>query len=319
MTRSENQCINELKQNFSQIPNALIFDEELSSLSRFVYCFMASKPDGWKFFSKKLAKDLGYSQDTLRKYISELVESGWVTKKAQEKSTNGTFGANIYIIHAFKQDTKITVSEKTRIGKTTEHSNTDSSSNTDIKEYIKSDGIRPLIGEEDSAKPESGQESLFGKENLSGEGESKQESSIGKNNPPYPPQFERLWAIYREGCTSFDGRGNPVVGSKSKALSSWEKLRKTRDAGMIEKFVVDYLEGLDGRYSKHLVTLLNEGRNDRSVPILIKLLNSQNEWIKAYWCERDGEVEVPDGVADLDAPTLKERVALGTAEFLGNY
>ena len=62
--------INGLK-NFQVIPRKLIFDNSLSDRARFVYCFMASKPDGWDFLLNPMANELGYSVETLRKYINE--------------------------------------------------------------------------------------------------------------------------------------------------------------------------------------------------------------------------------------------------------
>lgn len=89
---------NELN-NYQSIPRELVFDTTLSDRARFVYCFMACKPDGWDFYLEPMAKEIGYSVDTLRKYINELVASGWIKKGEQERE-KGIFGATQYTLKA---------------------------------------------------------------------------------------------------------------------------------------------------------------------------------------------------------------------------
>lgn len=118
---------NELN-NYQNISRDLVFDITISDRARFVYCFMACKPNDWDFYLEPMAKEIGYSVDTLRKYINELVESGWLEKGEQERE-KGTFGAVLYTLKA----TKNTDTEKTRYGKNpTQH-------NIDYKQ--KRDGI----------------------------------------------------------------------------------------------------------------------------------------------------------------------------------
>jgi hypothetical protein len=101
---------NELK-SYQSIPRALVFDNTLSDRARFIYVFMACKPDGWDFFLEPMSKDIGYSIDTLRKYINELIKSGWLEKGEQQKN-NGLFGSVEYTLKA----TKISDTEKFRHG-----------------------------------------------------------------------------------------------------------------------------------------------------------------------------------------------------------
>ena len=102
---------NELK-GFEPIPRDLVFDKYLSDRARFVYVFMACKPEDWDFYLEPMAKDIGYSVDTLRKYINELVVSGWLMKGAQANE-HGVFGAVEYTLKA----TKFTDTENFRHGK----------------------------------------------------------------------------------------------------------------------------------------------------------------------------------------------------------
>ena len=119
---------NELK-SYQSIPRELVFDQTLSDRARFVYVFMACKPEGWDFFLEPMAKEIKYSVDTLRKYINELVANGWLEKGEQENE-NGRFGAVSYILKA----TKITDTEIFRHGKNPTQDNRDYKDKQDYKE-----------------------------------------------------------------------------------------------------------------------------------------------------------------------------------------
>lgn len=112
---------------YQVIPRDLIFDNTLSDRARFVYCYMASKPNNWEFLMTPMAKEIGYSVDTLRKYINELIESGWLIKG--EQKNDGLFGAVTYILNS----TKISDTEKIRHGEKPTQHNIDNRQNTDSK------------------------------------------------------------------------------------------------------------------------------------------------------------------------------------------
>ena len=76
-----NKVKNSIRKGFTTIPNELINDDSLTDRARFLFCYMASKPDDWKFYQEPLCKSMGYSLDTLRKYIDELLKSGWITRQ----------------------------------------------------------------------------------------------------------------------------------------------------------------------------------------------------------------------------------------------
>lgn len=86
------------------ISRNLIFDNELSDRARFVYCFIMAKPNDWDFYVKTMSKELGYSEETLHKYINELIRRGWLTKVGQSRDGSNKFGAVDYIIHETRQE-----------------------------------------------------------------------------------------------------------------------------------------------------------------------------------------------------------------------
>ena len=118
---------------YQVIPRDLIFDNTLSDRARFVYCYMASKPNNWEFFMTPMAKEIGYSVDTLRKYINELIESGWLIKG--EQKNDGLFGAVTYTLNS----TKISDTEKIRYGEMPTQHNRDNRQNTDSKQEEEKD------------------------------------------------------------------------------------------------------------------------------------------------------------------------------------
>ena len=138
--------INGLK-NFQVIPRELVFDNSLSDRARFVYCFMASKPDGWDFLLNPMAKELGYSVETLRKYINELIDGGWLKKG--EQNNDGKFGAVVYTLLSTKKadieeipTRKNTDTEKSRHGENPTQYNKD---NEEKKDLPKKEGIDKSI------------------------------------------------------------------------------------------------------------------------------------------------------------------------------
>lgn len=126
------KIFNELK-NFQNIPRELIFDSSLSDRARFIFCYMVSKPDDWQFFLEPMANELGYSVETLRKYINELVGSGWIVKGEQERK-KGVFGAISYTLRANKKScTENTDTDFSRHGENPIQHNIDNKQKVDNK------------------------------------------------------------------------------------------------------------------------------------------------------------------------------------------
>ena len=88
---------NNLRRNFTTIPNALILDNTLSDRARFMFCYMASKPDDWVFYQANMARELGYSVDTARKYIDELIKAGWMTREMR-RNDKGKYDSYDYVL-----------------------------------------------------------------------------------------------------------------------------------------------------------------------------------------------------------------------------
>lgn len=124
---------NTLKDNFTQIPNALLTHSNLSNGAKVVYCYVASKPTGWKVWNKEIQQALNIKDSgTMSKYWKELLDTGWIAR-TRDKSENGQFsGGYDYELRIEPKMEKNRIRENPTLGKTPEHSNTDFNSNTNI-------------------------------------------------------------------------------------------------------------------------------------------------------------------------------------------
>jgi DNA-binding MarR family transcriptional regulator len=109
-----NKLNNKIKDNFTIIPNDIIRNKSLSDRARFIFCYMASMPDDWKFYQSAMAKELGYTKDTLRKYIEELLETGYLNR--EQRRETGKFDSYDYTLN-FTPSGKNTDTVKNRHGK----------------------------------------------------------------------------------------------------------------------------------------------------------------------------------------------------------
>lgn len=83
---------------FQPIPRDLIQDCGLSAQARFIYAYMAAKPEGWEFWQDVMAREVGMGVATLRKYLYELRDAGWL-EIGNQKNERG-FGAVQYVLKA---------------------------------------------------------------------------------------------------------------------------------------------------------------------------------------------------------------------------
>ena len=126
---------------FTQIPNSLLNDINLSLKSKGLYSFMFSKPNGWNFTIRSMSKQLKEGTDSIGNSLKELKKYGWVT---YTKKTNGS---GVYkLLYA----SNLTISPNTEnpnlgnpnMGKPERISNTDLNSNKDYNKIsAKADGI----------------------------------------------------------------------------------------------------------------------------------------------------------------------------------
>lgn len=71
------------KINFTQVSNKILNDERLSFKAKGIYAFIFSKPDGWKFAIKRIAKQTLDGYDSIKSGISELEKIGYLERIKQ--------------------------------------------------------------------------------------------------------------------------------------------------------------------------------------------------------------------------------------------
>ena len=232
--------INGLK-NFQVIPRELIFDNSLSDRARFVYCFMASKPDGWDFLLNPMANELGYSVETLRKYINELIEGGWL-KKGEQNNNDGMFGAVVYTLLS----TKNTDTEKTR------HEEIPTRENTNTENFRH--GENPIQYNKDN---EENKESIDKKDLPKKEEKDKSFSKKDANddaNNDVNEFVDRMYALYPAKCPK---RGT-YLGKSQKDKVKIKSLLKTYSESDIEFVIRWEVEQKYGKsYMLNFSTFLN--------------------------------------------------------------
>ena len=128
---------NNIKKNFTIVPNELILDNSLSDRARFIFVYMASKPDDWNFYMSGMCKELNLSKETTTKYISELKASGWLTSLGQTLK-DGKYSSTGYELN---HKPKIPCTEKpdtenSRHGKNLSLNNMDFKQTSTLKEEV---------------------------------------------------------------------------------------------------------------------------------------------------------------------------------------
>ena len=86
------------KNKHTIISNKLIEEQGLSYTARFVYIYIASRPDGWRFCNNDISKGLGIGRDKARKAILELIDFGYLSL-TQARDESGGFSYNEHEIY----------------------------------------------------------------------------------------------------------------------------------------------------------------------------------------------------------------------------
>lgn len=293
------KILNELS-NYQNVPRSLVFDSSISDRARFVYIFMASKPDDWDFLLEPMSKEIGYSVDTLRKYINELVESGWLVR-GEQKNDKGKFGSVEYIIKAKKETPyrKNTDTENFRHGKKPTLTNIDNN----IKEIITEENER-----DKSLSKENFSEDIFGDSSSNVNDNVEQEKT--KKKKQSDDFFEECWIAYRR------------KGSKKKSKEYWDKLTD-EDKSVIMQHIKAYVQSRDLNYQKDFerylrdkifLTIVVSGKNVVFDPTRLNGESSKvylpHEEIGFNWNEHENcymyvgcwSGFIPDGYKDDDRP-----------------
>lgn len=134
---------NRIKKNFSQLPNEVIEDKNLSSTAKALFWYLASRPDEWVFVNNNIKEILRMKDDkTIAKYLKELIDTGWIEKDKLRDSSGRLTGNNDYVINEYPFANRITkkslfgenhrITKKSELGKNGDLNNNKYINNTNI-------------------------------------------------------------------------------------------------------------------------------------------------------------------------------------------
>lgn len=66
---------------FTQIPNDLLCNPEISGLAKALWCVLYSKPDDWTFYWREIEKNFKEGRDAIRKAAKQLEDLGYLQKE----------------------------------------------------------------------------------------------------------------------------------------------------------------------------------------------------------------------------------------------
>ena len=138
---------------YESIPREVVYDTRLSFKARFLYVYMSCKPDKWEFHLPVMAKEIGCSVDTLKTYLEELVNIGWVVYEKQEQNEeNGQFKERNIIMPNYEdvRDNVVTVQKKNRTGKKPARVKNPHGENTGTANYKEINTINKEINKENN-------------------------------------------------------------------------------------------------------------------------------------------------------------------------
>lgn len=231
-----NKLNNDIKKNFTIIPNEIIRDKNISDRARFIFCYMASMPDDWKFYQGAMAKELGYTKDTLRKYIDELLTTGYLHR--EQRREEGKFDSYDYTLN-FTPSGKKAETVKSRNGeKPTREKSTltnkdleqrKTNTNKDFNKSCENDFSLPDLEIKNPFSRQSYHDSLSYEQ-----GEKEKEKISGKREKEKQPSetysaFSTFCSTYERlaGVTYPSDNGNYIMtakdGANCKKLVQWLK------------------------------------------------------------------------------------------------
>lgn len=71
---------------FTQVPNGLLYDPELSFKAKGLWAYISAKPSGWNFSADRIAMETKEERKSILAGLKELVEAGYLSCK---KLSNG--------------------------------------------------------------------------------------------------------------------------------------------------------------------------------------------------------------------------------------
>ena len=94
--------INRIKIPFTQIPNKVINNPELSAKAKGVYIYLMSKPNDWQFYESEIVKHFSDGKHSINVAVRELIKSNLLVRK--QKRVQGKFDHYDWILNPTETD-----------------------------------------------------------------------------------------------------------------------------------------------------------------------------------------------------------------------
>ena len=73
--------LNKIAVPFTQVPNGLLYDPNISFKAKGIWAYMSAKPEGWKFSADRIANETKEERKAILAGLKELSEAGYITAK----------------------------------------------------------------------------------------------------------------------------------------------------------------------------------------------------------------------------------------------
>ena len=103
--------------NYSVVHNGFINDQNISFKAKGVLLYFLSKPDGWEFYIKEMAKSSKDGIDAISSAINELEKAGYiqrVLKRNEKGALSGGYDYSVFEVPQVEEESKEEAAEKVK-------------------------------------------------------------------------------------------------------------------------------------------------------------------------------------------------------------
>jgi hypothetical protein len=231
-----------ISKNFTQIPNDLLRNPEISGKAKAILCILLSNKEGWTTYITNLQKMMKEGLDAIRSGVSELEEFGYLIRvRYRDKTTKkwvGSFWCYTDIPGSF---------DISRQQKLLEKQNCETFINKEDEPHMENPHVA-------SSHVENPTLIILKDNNTKKEKNKKREEEDARMGKPTSKHFEMFWELY------------PKKTSKGAALTAWEKLCRLKNRPQLNTIKTAVTEQSkskqwqDKQYIPNASTWLNQSR-----------------------------------------------------------
>ena len=239
------RLINEIKSNFTMIPNYILYEKTISLKAIGLYCKMASLPSNWRFNEEGLYSIVKDGRDSTRTALKELEELG-LFYRFQSRRPDGKAGEVIFYL----SPTPLTEEEKKEIkGRFKPLEIIKTPQGAVISEF------QPSLEKPISDNSSSENLELYNTYKYNIQEYNIEKEKINKKEKDFSNEFEELWKLY------------PRKEGKQVALRVYNTCRKNNETTFeeVKQGILNYIKQIEKnktqyQYIQHGSTWFNQKR-----------------------------------------------------------